>query len=72
VPWQEKLLPLPAFLRGDANTSQIQANELRDGFALTGFFLTCHVLEPRGLTFSEARQSLISAITSPCVAAQGG
>src|SRR5207249_3457603 len=45
-PYQERLLPLPAFLlRGDAlNPSPA---EVFDGFRLTGFFLQRHLFEPR-------------------------
>ena len=38
------------------------ADELTDAFALTGFFLTRHVLEPRGLPMHDARASFISAV----------
>lgn len=38
-PWQHRLLPLPAFLLG--NTAPTAA-ELRDGLALSGFFLFRH------------------------------
>ena len=45
-PWQDRLLRLPAFL-SDAVTPSL--DDIADGFALTGFFLARHVLEPRGL-----------------------
>ena len=35
---------------------------IADGFALTGFFLARHVLEPRGLSLAEARASFIAAL----------
>ena len=38
------------------------AAELTDGFALTGFFLARHALEPRGQPFSDARAHFIAAI----------
>jgi DNA repair protein RecO (recombination protein O) len=72
IPWQERLLRLPAFLRDGTMENAISADELRDGFALTGFFLIRHVLEPRGLVFSDARQSLMSALDATRVAARGG
>ena len=34
-----------------------------DGFALTGFFLTRHVLEPRGLALADERGYFIAALT---------
>ena len=40
-----------------ASSSEPSAQDIADGFALTGFFLHRHVLEPRGLAFAEARAS---------------
>jgi DNA repair protein RecO (recombination protein O) len=60
-PWHHKLLPLPAFLQ-DSSVRPTNV-ELADGFTLTGYFLTRHVLEPRGLSFSDARSHFIAAIT---------
>jgi DNA repair protein RecO (recombination protein O) len=71
LPWQERLLPLPAFLIANA-AADPSPEYLREGFALTGFFLTRHVLEPRGLSFSEARQSLIATLTGARMAAATG
>jgi DNA repair protein RecO (recombination protein O) len=65
-PWKEQLLSLPAFLIGGANHS---AAEIAAGFRLTGFFLSRHVLEPRGLTFPEARTSLIATLARNAQAA---
>ena len=59
-PWADKMLRLPAFLR-DRDTSPA-GRDLADGFALTGFFLARHVLEPRGLTLSDERAHFIAAI----------
>ena len=59
-PWADKMLRLPAFLRErDANPA---GRDLDDGFALTGFFLARHVLEPRGLALSDERAHFIAAI----------
>ncbi len=60
-PWRDKLLRLPPFLarrRGGAHRSA----DLSDGFAMTGLFLTRHVLDPRGLALSDARQNFIAAV----------
>ncbi len=38
------------------------AADLADGFALTGFFLSRHVLEPRGMTLSDERAHFIAAL----------
>jgi DNA repair protein RecO (recombination protein O) len=55
--WRDRLLRLPAFMAGEAG---VLSQDLSDGFALTGFFLTRHVLEPRGLQFTEARERFIA------------
>ena len=59
-PWRDKLLPLPTFLRTNADAQCDQA-ALRQAFALTGFFLHRHVYEPRGLAEPEARAGFLSA-----------
>jgi DNA repair protein RecO (recombination protein O) len=60
-PWKSSLLPLPAFLAPSA-AGESPFEDIEAGFALTGFFLARHVLEPRGLKFSEARASFIAAL----------
>ena len=59
-PWADKMLRLPGFLR-DLET-QPAGRDLADGFALTGFFLERHVLEPRGLTLADERAHFIAAL----------
>lgn len=59
-PWADKMLRLPGFLR-DLD-SQPAGGDLADGFALTGFFLERHVLEPRGLTLTDERAHFIAAL----------
>jgi DNA repair protein RecO (recombination protein O) len=61
APWQDKLLALPAFL-GDAAIGPPSAAALREGFALTGFFLARHLFEPRGETLPQARAQFIAAV----------
>lgn len=58
-PWQDRLLRLPEFLVGTAEPS---TQDLTDGFALTGFFLSRHVFEPRNLPVAAARESFIAAV----------
>src|SRR6516165_4259049 len=58
-PWKHRLLALPAFLREALDPSP---RDIADGFVLTGFFLARHVLEPRGLSFADARASFIAAL----------
>jgi DNA repair protein RecO (recombination protein O) len=65
-PWQDKLLRLPAFL-GEAEPSAApSADDLADGFAVTGFFLLRHVLEPRGQTLPDARAGFVAALLNAC------
>ncbi len=59
--WADKMLRLPAFLReADAAAA---GPDLADGFALTGYFLSRHVLEPRGLALADERAHFIAALT---------
>jgi DNA repair protein RecO (recombination protein O) len=61
IPYADRLLSLPAFLReADAVPA---GRDLADGFALTGFFLERHVLEPRGLSLSDERAHFIAALS---------
>jgi DNA repair protein RecO (recombination protein O) len=62
-PWHDRLLKLPAFLRASDAEEPFSAEDVRDGFALTGLFLLRHVLEPRGLQHSDARAGFIAAVT---------
>jgi len=59
APWQDRLLRLPAFL---SDTVTPSLDDIADGFALTGFFLARHVIEPRGLAFAEARAGFVAAV----------
>src|SRR6202166_4975141 len=59
-PWADKMLRLPAFLHDrDALPA---GRDVADGFALTGFFLARHVLEPRGLALTAERAQFIAAL----------
>ena len=59
-PWKHKLLVLPAFLY--ETLADPSPQDIADGFALTGFFLLRHVLEPRGLSLADARANFIAAL----------
>ena len=61
APYAERMLPLPAFLREE--DAAASARDVADGFALTGFFLTRYVLEPRGLLLADERAHFIGALT---------
>jgi DNA repair protein RecO (recombination protein O) len=58
-PYRERLLALPAFLRGKAE-GPVTAEDVQAGFALTGHFLETRVLGPRELTMPDARGHLLS------------
>lgn len=60
-PWADRMLRLPEFLRGEHAAPE--SRDLADGFALTGFFLERHVLEPRGMMLSDERTHFIAALT---------
>lgn len=60
LPYADRLLRLPAFLRDDAAAPQ--GRDLADGFTLTGLFLTRYVLEPRGLALADGRAHFIAAL----------
>jgi DNA repair protein RecO (recombination protein O) len=60
-PYADRLLRLPAFLREADAVPGVK--DLADGFALTGFFLQRHVLEPRGLSLPDERAHFIAALT---------
>jgi DNA repair protein RecO (recombination protein O) len=59
-PWADKMLRLPAFLRDRELVPT--GPDLADGFALTGYFLTRYVLEPRGLALGDERAHFIAAL----------
>ena len=67
--WRDRLLRLPALLRETASASEPSADDLADGFAITGFFLLRHVFEPRGLALPDARASFIAAVRNACAGA---
>ncbi len=67
-PYKDRLLALPAFLRGrqdGAVTGAGLGDDLRAGFALTGYFLEARVLRPRGLEMPEARGRLLAYLKQP-------
>jgi DNA repair protein RecO (recombination protein O) len=61
-PWRDRMLRLPAFLGPGWDEAEPATDALTDAFALTGFFIQRHVLEPRGLPMPDARASFISAV----------
>ena len=61
-PYAEKLLALPAFLIEGQGRSLPEASEIAAGFRLTGYFLSRHVHEPRGLALPEARERFLTLV----------
>jgi DNA repair protein RecO (recombination protein O) len=62
-PWHERLLRLPSFLGKGHAPGDTPPEDVIDGFALTGFFLARHVLDPRGLPIPQARTAFVAAIS---------
>ena len=58
-PYRDRMLALPPFLsKGRGGT--VTAQDVRDGFALTGYFLETRVLLPRGENLPEPRGRIIA------------
>lgn len=58
--WQDRLLPLPAFL-GEGALRRGSPIEIDAAFHLTGFFFDRHVYETRGIEPPQARASFLTA-----------
>ena len=62
APWRDRLLPLPAFLREGARLeAELSAEDIADGFRLTGFFLARDLFEPSGAPLPDSRAAFLSA-----------
>jgi DNA repair protein RecO (recombination protein O) len=62
APYAERLLALPQFLLG-SQAGGVDTGDLRDGLALTGFFLDQQVFAPNGQREPAARGRLVDRIT---------
>jgi DNA repair protein RecO (recombination protein O) len=62
APYREKLLRLPSFLLPHAHESRPEARDLRDGLALTGYFLDRRVFAPHGRKLPAARGRFVDAL----------
>ncbi|MBL1258475.1 DNA repair protein RecO [Methylocystis sp. Sn-Cys] len=60
APWRDRLLPYPRFLQEE--TENAAPEEIADAFRLTGYFLTCDVLAPRGAALPASRALYIAAL----------
>jgi len=61
-PYRARLLPLPAFLREGAGFAPPTAASVRDGLALTGFFLEARLFAPEGKRLPPARARFVAAV----------
>jgi DNA repair protein RecO (recombination protein O) len=62
APWRDRLLPLPPFLREAAPfDAQPSADEIADGFRLTGFFLARDLFSLSGEPLPESRAAFLKA-----------
>lgn len=68
-PYRDKLLRLPGFLLD--GTVPATARDIGDGLALTGFFLSRHVLEPFGRTLPAARARFVDRMGQEATIAGG-
>ena len=59
APYRERLFRLPAFLLANVAAG---ADDVIDGFKLTGYFLHRHVFEPRGAAMPEQRDRVIRGL----------
>jgi DNA repair protein RecO (recombination protein O) len=61
-PWRDRLLPLPPFLReGAPLEAQPSAQEIADGFRLTGFFLARDLFALHGEPLPDSRAAFLKA-----------
>ncbi len=63
-PWADRLLGLPAFLLSAAG-GRAGPDAVDSAFRLTGYFMSRHVWEPRGMPPPDVRASLIAALRRP-------
>ena len=60
APYRDRLLALPAFVHDRRRVSAPDAEAIRQGFALTGFFLTQHIWAPRAIMPPEERARFVA------------
>ncbi len=68
--YRERLLRLPGFLRLPASATAPPGDEIADAFRLTGYFLSRHVFEARGIAAPEARASYLALVARVALAAE--
>jgi DNA repair protein RecO (recombination protein O) len=68
MPYQDRLLPLPAFLRGRIGNG-VPPEDIREGLALTGHFLESRIFASRGEPLPEPRERLLAWVRQQSPAA---
>jgi DNA repair protein RecO (recombination protein O) len=63
APWRERLLVLPAFMRGGSGGGPVTPGMLIDAFRLTGHFIETRVLAQSGQPMPEVRGRMIELMT---------
>lgn len=63
APYCNKLLPLPGFLLGNPMGTAENQQKIKNGLALTGFFLNKYILEPHGWKMPAMRVRLAVLLT---------
>ena len=61
-PYHDRMLPLPAFLRGKAASNRVTFDEIAAGFALSSHFLERHVYGPMERKAPDLRKNFIDAV----------
>jgi DNA repair protein RecO (recombination protein O) len=61
APWRERLLGLPAFMRGDLGAGMPDGADLAAAFRLTGHFLRRDLFQPRGQDLPDARRAFLAS-----------
>ncbi len=62
-PYRDKLLPLPQFLTKQ-RSGPVTAADVNLGFALTGYFIEKHLLQPRGQMLPASRMRLVAQLAA--------
>jgi DNA repair protein RecO (recombination protein O) len=63
-PYKDRLLKLPGFLIGQTRANRPREEDIRDGFALTDFFLHQNVFDPQGKRAPEERARFVALATA--------
>jgi DNA repair protein RecO (recombination protein O) len=59
APYADRLFRLPAFLHSGGGNAEPQPDDIVDAFRISGFFLSRHVFEPRGVGVPDQRAQFI-------------